>query len=110
MRLCAKLKTNKFFKKLGIFGSLLPPLGLFSQNKFFFLSLSPTHSFWQIERSFKSKFDQMPKKLPHFPIIEILPHKRTVFANKRVLTKHRKFNSPIFEIHTSGWLIQLLWP
>jgi hypothetical protein len=57
--------------------------------------------FWQIERSFKSKFDQMPK-LPLFPIIEILPHKRTIFANKRVLTKHRKFNTPIFEIHK--WL------
>jgi hypothetical protein len=34
-----KLKTNKIFKEFGIFGSLLPPLGLFSQNKFFFLSL-----------------------------------------------------------------------
>jgi hypothetical protein len=96
-----KLKTNKIFKEFGIFGSLLPPLGLFSQNKFFFLFLRPTHLFWQIERSFKSKFDQMPK-LPLFPIIEILPHKRTIFANKRVLTKHRKFNSPIFEIHK--WL------
>jgi hypothetical protein len=92
------LKTNKIFKEFGIFGSLFPPLGLFSQNKFFFLSLSPTHLFWQIERSFKSKFDQMPKT-PPFPIIEILPHKIIIFANKRVLTKHRKFNSPIFEIH-----------
>jgi hypothetical protein len=74
-----KLKTNKIFKEFGIFGSLLPPLGLFSQNKLFFLSPSPTHLFWQIERSFKSKFDQMPKT-PPFPIIGILPHKRTIFA------------------------------
>jgi hypothetical protein len=96
-----KLKTNKIFKEFGIFGSLLPPLGLFSQNKFFFLSLSPTHLFWQIERSFKSKFDQMPKT-PPFPIIEILPHRSTIFANKRVLTKHKMFNYPIYEIHK--WL------
>jgi hypothetical protein len=95
------LKTNKIFKEFGIFGSLLPPLGLFSKNKLFFLSLSPTNLFWQIERSFKCNFDQMAKT-PPFPIIKILPHKRTFFANKRVLTKHRKFNSPIFEIHK--WL------
>ena len=75
----ADLKTKLSHLVFGIFGSLLPPLGLFSQNKFFFLSLSPTHLFWQIERSFKSKFDQMPKT-PPFPIIEILPHKRTMFA------------------------------
>jgi hypothetical protein len=34
-----KLKTNKIFMEFGIFGSPLPPLGLFSQNKLFFLSL-----------------------------------------------------------------------
>jgi hypothetical protein len=34
-----KLKTNNIIKGFGIFGSLLPPLGLFSQNKFIFLSL-----------------------------------------------------------------------
>jgi hypothetical protein len=57
----------------------LSPLGLFSQNKFFFLSLSPTHLFWQIERSFKSTFGQMPQT-PPFTIIKILPHKRKIFA------------------------------
>jgi hypothetical protein len=30
-----KLKTNSFHIGFGIFRSLLPPLGLFSQNKFF---------------------------------------------------------------------------
>jgi hypothetical protein len=59
-----KLKTNKIFREFGIFASLLAPLGLFSQNKFFFLSLSATHLFWQLEISFKSKFDQMPQTPP----------------------------------------------
>jgi hypothetical protein len=59
-----KLKTNLSHIEFGIFGSLLPPLGLFSQNKFFFLSLSQTHLFGQIERYFKSKFDRMPQTPP----------------------------------------------
>jgi hypothetical protein len=39
----------------------LPPLGLFLQFKFFFLSLSQTHLFGQIERYPKRKIDQVPK-------------------------------------------------
>jgi hypothetical protein len=39
----------------------LPPLGLFLQIKFFFLSISHTHLFRQIERYSKSKIDQVPK-------------------------------------------------
>jgi hypothetical protein len=95
-----KLKTNKIFKEFGMFGSLLPPLGLFSQNKLFSYLLNPTRLIWQIERSFKSKFDQMLKTLP-FPIIEILPHKRIIFCNMRVLIKHKDSNSKFFEIHKS---------
>jgi hypothetical protein len=83
-----------------MFGSLFPPLGLFSQNKLFSYLLTPTRLIWQIERSFKSKFDQMLKTLP-FPIIEILPHKRIIFCNMRVLIKHKDSNSTIFEIHKS---------
>jgi hypothetical protein len=45
----------------------LPPLGLFLQIKFFFLSLSQTHLFGQIERYSKSKIDQVPKTPPFFP-------------------------------------------
>jgi hypothetical protein len=75
----ANLKTNLSHIGFGIFGSLLPPLGLFSQSKFFFLSLHKKHLFWQNKRSLKSKFDQMPKTSP-FPIIKLLPHKRTIFA------------------------------
>jgi hypothetical protein len=37
-------------------------------------------------------------KLPLFPIIEIIPHKRTFFYNKRVLIKHKDSNSTFFEI------------
>jgi hypothetical protein len=60
----ANLKSNLSHIGFGIFGSLLPPLGLFLQNKFFFLSLYQKHLFWQIKRFFKSKFDQMPKTPP----------------------------------------------
>jgi hypothetical protein len=74
-----KLKTNLSHLGFDIFGSLLPPLGLLSQNKFFRLSRCQKHLLWQIKRFFKSKFDQMPKT-PPFPIIEFLQHKRTVFA------------------------------
>jgi hypothetical protein len=59
-----KLKTSLTHIGFGIFGSLLPPLGLFSQNKFFFLSLYQKHLFWQIKRSFKSKFDQLTQTPP----------------------------------------------
>jgi hypothetical protein len=42
----------------------LPPLGLFLQIKFFFISLSQTHLFGQIERYPKSEIDQVPKTPP----------------------------------------------
>jgi hypothetical protein len=79
MQIYAKLRTNKIIIEFSIFGSLLPPLGLFSQNKLLFLSLCQKHLFWQIKRSFKSKFDKMPKTRPFF-YNRISPHKRTVFA------------------------------
>jgi hypothetical protein len=69
-----------------IFGSLLPPLGLFLQIKFFFLSISQTHLFGQIERYSKSKIYQVPKTSP-FPIIKIIPHKRPKFAIRGFWTK-----------------------
>jgi hypothetical protein len=76
----ANLKTILTHLGFGIFGSLLPPLGLFSQNKLFCLSLCQKHLFWQSKIFFKSKFDQI-RKTPPFPIIRISPtHKRTIFA------------------------------
>jgi hypothetical protein len=67
----------------------LPPLGLFLQIKFFFLSLSQTHLFGHIESYSKSKIDQVPKT-PPFPVIKILPHKRPNFAI-RVFWTNQKF-------------------
>jgi hypothetical protein len=81
MQIYVKLKTNKIFKEFDIFGSLLPPLGLFSQNKFISLSLCQTHLFWQIKRSFKSKFDQMPKT-PPFSHTQISLPQENNFCNK----------------------------
>jgi hypothetical protein len=51
----------------------LPPLGLFLQIKFIFLSLSQTRLFGHKERYSMRKNDQVPKTLP-FPIIKILSH------------------------------------
>jgi hypothetical protein len=46
-----------FANDLAYLDRSLPPLGLFLQIKFFFLSLSQTHLFGQIERYFNSKID-----------------------------------------------------
>jgi hypothetical protein len=45
----------------------LPPLGLFLQIKFIFLSLSQTRLFGHIKRYSKSKIDQVPENSPFFP-------------------------------------------
>ena len=66
-----------FDSNLAYLDHSLPPLGLFLQIKLSFLSLSQTHLFGQIERCIKSNFDQVPKT-PHFSMIKILPHKRTI--------------------------------
>jgi hypothetical protein len=67
----------------------LPPLGLFLQIKFIFLSLSQTYLFGHKERYSKRKIDQVPKT-PPFPVIKILPHKRPNFAI-RVFWTNQKF-------------------
>jgi hypothetical protein len=43
----------------------------------------------------------MPKT-PPFPIIKILPHKRTFFVIRGFWIKHKDSNSTVFEIHK--WL------
>jgi hypothetical protein len=63
----------------------LPPLGLFLQIKFIFLSLIQTHLFGHKERKSKSEIDQVPKT-PPFPIIINSPHKRPNFDKSKVLT------------------------
>jgi hypothetical protein len=50
--------------------------------------LSQKHLFGQIERCFKSNFDQVPKT-SLFPIIKILPHKRPNFAIRGFWTKYK---------------------
>jgi hypothetical protein len=62
----------------------LPPLGLFLQMKFIFLSLSQTHLFGHKERYSKGEIEHDPKT-PPFPIIIESPHKRPNFC-KSILT------------------------
>jgi hypothetical protein len=71
-----------------------PPLGLFLQIKFIFLSLSQTHLFGYKERYSKSEIDQDPKT-PPFPIIMKSPHKRPNFAI-RVFCQINSSNSIVF--------------
>jgi hypothetical protein len=68
-----------FDSNLAYLDHFLPPLGLFLQIKFIFLSLSQTHLFGHKERYSKSDIDQNPKT-PPFPIIIKSPHKRPNFA------------------------------
>jgi hypothetical protein len=68
-----------FYYNLAYLDPSLPPLGLFLQIKFIFLSLSQTHLFRHKERYSNGKIDQVPKT-PPFPIIIKSPHKRPTFA------------------------------
>jgi hypothetical protein len=58
------------------------PLGLFSQNKFIFLFLYQKHFALANQNNFKHYFRSRVRKLPNFPIIKFLPHKRAVFEIK----------------------------
>jgi hypothetical protein len=62
-------KENKlvFDSNLAYLDHTLPPLGLFLQIKFIFLSLSQTHLFRHKERCSKSEIDQRFKNSPFFP-------------------------------------------
>jgi hypothetical protein len=53
-----------FDSNLAYLDHSLPPLGLFLQIKFIFLSLSQTHLFGHKERYCKSEIDQVPKTPP----------------------------------------------
>jgi hypothetical protein len=88
----------------------LPPLGLFLQIKFIFLSLSQTHLFRHKKRYSNGKIDQAPKT-PPFPIIIKSPQQETKFCNKSILDKSKVLtllfskskikssNSIVFKIH-----------
>jgi hypothetical protein len=85
-----------FYSNLAYLDHSLPPLGLFLQIKFIFLSLSQTHLFGHKERYSKSKIEQDPKT-PPFPIIINSPHKRPIFAI-RVFWQTKNSNATIFKI------------
>jgi hypothetical protein len=68
-----------FYSNLAYLDHSLPPLGLFLQIKFIFLSLSETHLFRHTKRYSTGKIDQVPKT-PVFSIIIKSPHKRPNFA------------------------------
>jgi hypothetical protein len=60
-----QLRTKIVFdSNLAYLDHSLPPLGLFLQIKFIFLSLSQTHLFGHKERYFKSEIDQDSKTPP----------------------------------------------
>jgi hypothetical protein len=71
-----KLKTNKVIIGFSILGSFLPPLGFFRKANCF--------GKWKyLLRLVLIKH----QKLPLFPIIKFLPHKRAVLAIKYYYTK-----------------------
>jgi hypothetical protein len=78
-----------FDYNLAYLDHFLPPLGLFLQIKFIFLSLSQTYLFRHKEIYSNGKIDQVPKT-PPFPIIINSPHKRPNFAIG-VFWKNKKF-------------------
>jgi hypothetical protein len=64
---CKSMHLSVFDSNLAYLDHTLPPLGLFLQIKFIFLSLSQTHLFGHKERYFKSENDQDPENSPFFP-------------------------------------------
>jgi hypothetical protein len=83
-----------FYSNLAYLDPSLPPLSLFLQIKFIFLSLSQTHLFRHKERYSKSYNDQ-DLKTPPFPIIINFPPQEAKFCNK---SKIKSSNSTIFKI------------
>jgi hypothetical protein len=68
-----------FYSNLAYLDPSLPPLGLFLQIKFIFLSLSQTHLFRHKRDILMEKLMKC-QKLPLFPIIIKSPHKRPNFV------------------------------
>jgi hypothetical protein len=66
----------------------LPPLGLFLQIKFIFLSLSQTHLFGQKERYSKSESEPDPKTPPFSHNYKFSPQE-TNFCNKSILANQK---------------------
>ena len=90
-----------FYSNLAYLDHSLPPLGLFLQIKFIFLSLSQTHLFRHKERYSNGKIDQVPKT-PPIPIIINSPPQETKFCNKSILDKS-KVLTLLFSKFTGGF-------
>jgi hypothetical protein len=88
-----------FDSNLAYLDHSLPPLGLFLQINFIFLSLSQTHLFGHKERYSKSEIDQDPKTPPFSHNHKFSPQE-TKFCNNSILDKSIKSsNSIVFKIH-----------
>jgi hypothetical protein len=99
-----------FANDLAYLDHFLPPLGLFLQINLFFLSLSQTHLFGQIERYSKRKEKKKSSaKNSPFSHNQNSPPQETKFCNKSILDKSQILTL-LFSKFSSGWLIQLLWP
>jgi hypothetical protein len=81
----------------------LPPLGLFLQIKFIFLSLSQTHLFRHKERYSNGKIYQVPKTPPFAIIKNSPPPQEAKFCNKSSLDKS-KILTLLFSKFSSGSL------
>jgi hypothetical protein len=88
-----------FNSNLAFLDHSLPPLGLFLQTKFIFLSLSQTH----LIRHKDILMEKLIKcqKLPLFPIIINSPPQETKFCNKSILVKS-KVLTLLFSKFSSG--------
>jgi hypothetical protein len=84
----AKENQIVFYSNLAYLDHSSPPLGLFLQIKFIFLSLSQTHLFRHKERYSNEKIDRVPKT-PLFPIIINSPPQETELRNKSILVKSK---------------------
>jgi hypothetical protein len=89
-----------FYSNLAYLDHSLPPLGLFLQIKFIFLSLSQTHLFRHKERYSMEKLIKC-QKLPIFPLIINSPPQETKFCNKSILVKS-KVLTLLFSKFSSG--------
>jgi hypothetical protein len=99
-----KINANEdqivFYSNLAYLDHSLPPLGLFLQIKFIFLSLSQTCLFGHKKTYSKRKFDQVPKT-PPFSHNQNSPPQETKFCNKSILDKS-KVLTLLFSKFTSG--------
>jgi hypothetical protein len=77
-----------FNSNLAYLDHSLPPLGLFLQMKFIFLSLSQTHLFGHKERYSKSEIEQDPKTPPFSHNYKFSPQE-TKFGNKSILANQK---------------------